>query len=248
MATVIALGLGVDAEPTPAWPARTSAPVAPIVDSSARSLERALIEAQPICIVSKVWSAGELGETLAYHYRRSGDRLEVGYFAFWSTERPWGDNALTLTVLPAAAIDAVYSHFLFVLPGVRAALYGPGDVEGASVTYRIASNNTLEVLGAVAQDGVHEEVELSPADMLDSEGRVILMSEVWSLQLGAKGAAGYVQTEGVQPRCYFERALSKLEPPLISRFRLGSAESPIRARPAWRAIRQTSNSSETPPI
>lgn len=247
MATVVALGLGVDAEPTPAWPAQ--APV-PVIDSQARSVERALIEAQPVCIVSKVWSAGELGETLAYHYRRSGDLLEVGYFVFWSTERPWGDNALTLTVLPAAAIDAVYSHFLFVLPGVRAALYGPGDVEGASVTYRIRADRSLEVLGAVAQDGVHEEVELSRADLLDAGGRVILMSEVWSHQLGAKGAADYVATARVEPRCYFERALSKLEPPVISRFRLGSAESPIRARPAWRAIRGTSNvnSSDAPPI
>jgi hypothetical protein len=245
MATVIALGLGVDAEPTPAWPAQV--PV-PDVARSVRSLEHALIEAQPVCIVSKVWSAGELGETLAYHYRRSGDLLEVGYFAFWSTERPWGDNALTLTVLPAAAIDAVYSHFLFVLPGMRAALYGPGDVEGASIRYRVRPDNTLEVLGAIAQDGVHEEVELSPIDLLDATGRVILMSEVWSHQLGAKGAANYVQTPGVQPRCYFERALSRLEQPVISRFRLGSVESPIRARPAWRALRQTSNTSEAPPI
>jgi hypothetical protein len=142
----------------------------------------------------------------------------------------------------------VYSHFLFVLPGVRAALYGPGDVEGASVRYRIASNTTLEVLGAVAQDGVHEEVALSPTDMLDAAGRVILMSEVWSHQLGAKGAASYVRTAGVEPRCYFERALAKLEQPVISRFRLGSVESPIRARPAWRAIRQTTNQLDAPPI
>ncbi|HMJ16104.1 MAG TPA: hypothetical protein VK524_32035, partial [Polyangiaceae bacterium] len=104
MAVVVALGLAAHAEPSPAWPAQVASR---IVDRSTHSFERALIESQPVCIVSKVWSAGELGETLAYHYQRSGDRIEVGYFAFWSTERPWGDNALTLTVLPAAAIDAV---------------------------------------------------------------------------------------------------------------------------------------------
>ncbi|HEY6561807.1 MAG TPA: hypothetical protein VI072_31270 [Polyangiaceae bacterium] len=217
------------------------------MDRSTHSFERALIESQPVCIVSKVWSAGELGETLAYHYRRSGDRIEVGYFAFWSTERPWGDNALTLTVLPAAAIDAVYSHFLFVLPGMRAAMYGPGDVEGATVTYRISSENTLEALGAVAQDGVHDDVELSPVDLLDADGRVILMSEVWSHQLGAKGAAAYLREAGTEPRCFHNRSLSRLEQPLIARFRLGSAESPARARPAWRAVRRASNTSSAAP-
>jgi hypothetical protein len=205
------------------------------------AFERSLIEAQPVCIASTVWSAGELGAVLAYHYRRHEDRLDVGYFAFWSTERPWGQNTLTLTLLPATAIDAVYSHFLFVLPGIRDAIYGPGDVEGATISYRVNPDGTLAVLGGVAQNGVHEEVKLSALDLLDRTGRVILMSDVWSHQLGAKGAARSVNEEQVKPQCFLRSSLSALKPPVIAQFRLGSPESPRRARAAWLPFRAPSH-------
>jgi hypothetical protein len=236
---VIAFGLAVGAQPSPAWPAQPGASAAPRAPSF-DPVERALIEAQPVCIASSVWSAGELGDTVAYHYRRQDDRIDVGYFVFWSTERPWGPNALTLTVLPAAAIDAVYSHFLFVLPGLRDAMYGPGDVEGATVSYRILPDHRLAVLGGVAQDGVHDEVALSPEDLLDRTGRVILMSDVWSHQLGAKRAAARtVADERIEPRCFLKSTLARLAQSVISQFRLGTAAVPMRARAAWRPFRNT---------
>ena len=48
----------------------------------------------------------------------------------FSDERPWGDNWLSWSVLPALAVDLVYTRFLFGLPGFRRARYGPADVEG----------------------------------------------------------------------------------------------------------------------
>lgn len=241
MAVVMAFGLAVGAQPSPAWPAQPGASSAsqrargPSTDDFAE----ALIEAQPVCIASSVWSAGELGDTLAYHYRRKDDRIDVGYFAFWSTERPWGPNALTLTIVPAAAIDAVYSHFLFLLPGLRDAIYGPGDVEGATISYRILPDHRLAVLSGVAQDGVHDEVALSREDLLDDSGRVILLSEVWSHQLGAKHAARTVADTRIEPHCFLKNTLSRLAQSVISQFRLGSAAVPMRARAAWRPFRNT---------
>jgi hypothetical protein len=253
MTGITVLGIAFGAGPSPAWPSHTAgAPslggdgIQGAPEPRESSFERTLIEAQPVCITSSVWSAGELGESLAYHYRRDGDRLDVGYFAFWSTERPWGPNALTLTVIPAVAIDTVYSHFLFVLPGLRAALYGPGDVEGATIRYKILPDKTLSVVGGVAQNGVHDEVELSPQEMLDRNGRIILMSDVWSHQLGAKGAAQHVSTAALQPRCFFSNRLLRLRASLVAEFRLGSARSPTRAKAAWRPFRDLPDENVAP--
>lgn len=213
----------------PEWPRSALAATA----SNASDPDRALVEAQTVCIASSVWSAGELGETLAYHFERQGNRLEVGYFAFWSSERPWGMNTLSLSVAPALLVDGVYSHLFFVLPGVRQVMYGSGDIEGASVSYSITDDRRLEVLAGLADDETHGDVRLAKADLVDERGRLVLMSEVWSHQLGARGAARRLDRAATQ-RCYQGRELVPLTPELARRFRLGNAAAPRRAKPAWR--------------
>jgi hypothetical protein len=229
---------------TPEWPkaalASTAGPppwALPIEAPRERShpkSESELIAAQPVCVASSVWSAGELGETLAYHFERRGNRLKVGYFAFWSSERPWGMNALSLGVAPALLVDGVYSHALFVLPGVRHVMYGAGDIEGAAVEYEI-SGDKLVPLRAYADDETHDEVELSQAELWDAGGRVVLMSEAWSHQLGAKHAAQRLEGAADQ-RCFEGRALRPLTRELAQQFRLGSFADPRRAKPAWRIV------------
>ncbi|MCL2448091.1 MAG: hypothetical protein FWD17_03995, partial [Polyangiaceae bacterium] len=83
-----------------------------------RTPEEARIEAQPICIGSTTHSAGDLSDVLYYRaIARDDGRIEVGYFAFFSEERPWGNNWMTWTVLPALAVDLTYSRTLLVAPG-----------------------------------------------------------------------------------------------------------------------------------
>ena len=203
-------------------------------DSSRRKSDLELVQSQPVCVASSVWSAGELGETLAFHFERRGDRLRVGYFAFWSSERPWGVNALSLGVAPALLVDSVYSHGLFVLPGVRHALYGAGDIEGASVEYEISGDKLVPVRG-YADDEMHDEVELTREELWDARGRVVLMSEAWSHQLGARRAAQRLD-DAAEQRCFEGTSLRPLTPELAQRFRLGSFEDPRRAKPAWRIL------------
>jgi hypothetical protein len=214
---------------SPEWPRSGLA----VAASAPADPDRALVQAQTVCVASSVWSAGQLGDTLAYHFERHGDRLKVGYFAYWSSERPWGMNTLSLSVAPALLVDGLYSHLFFVLPGVRQAMYGSGDIEGAAVTYRVEPDGTLEVESALADNETHDEVKLSRTDLLDERGRLVLMSEVWSHQLGAHGAARRLERAASQ-RCYHGRELVALTPELARRFRLGSAATPRRAKPAWR--------------
>src|SRR5262249_39308288 len=159
-ASILVLCLLLQAHP-PSWPSSARAQVpAPRASIEAQS-DADRIADQPVCVGSRVWSAGELAPTIAYRLRRVGDRLFVGYFACWSTERPWGNNVLTYTVLPALVVDGVYSHFLFGFSGVRDAMYGPEDVEGVTVEYRDRPGSTLQVVGGVAEDGIHGTVHLS---------------------------------------------------------------------------------------
>ena len=151
---------------TPEWPkaalaARATDPpfwALPVQQSSDRAAPKSddeLIASQSVCVASSVWSAGELGETLAYRFERRGNQLHVGYFAFWSSERPWGMNALSLGVAPALVVDGVYSHGLFVLPGMRHFIYGAGDIEGASVVYEISGEKLIPIRG-FADDETHD--------------------------------------------------------------------------------------------
>jgi hypothetical protein len=227
-----------------AWPTLASAhaitadaALAASAGGDALEMERdpdiALVRAQPVCIASSTWSFGKLGDTLLFVYRRHQNQLRVGYFAYFDVERPWGQNLLTYSVLPATLIDATYSHFAFVFPGVQRLLYGPGDVEGASVLYDVSSSGALSVRGGLADDDHHQSVELSRADLSDSAGRVVLMTSVWSHQLGTPGAARYSEQPGAQVRCFEGRELQPLTRSVAERFRIGSFAHPLRARPAF---------------
>lgn len=209
-------------------------------------LDRAAIESHPVCIGSRVWSAGTMADTVLYEYRRNGDHLTVGYFVHWSTERPWGSNSLTYGLLPALIMDAVYSHTLFLLPGARHVLYGPGDIEGASVTYRQEPSGELVPIGGLADDDGHNPVLLAAED-LDAGGRTALVTDVWSHQLGGKGGARLLRDvlgegepggarrtgEKGRVRCFSGRALQPLPDAVARTFRLGSHHEPRRAKPAW---------------
>src|SRR5262249_42318503 len=111
-------------------------PEPPTTPRETLSPEQAMIESQPVCVGKAVASAGELGETLYYRATRLPDgKIAVGYFAFFSEERPWGNNWMTWTLLPALGIDLVYSRSLLVGPGLQRAIYGKGDVEGFRIVY-----------------------------------------------------------------------------------------------------------------
>jgi len=207
---------------------RPAAVGAATLDRAPRALEDELVKSTPLCIGSSVRSAGRLGDTVLYRYRRDADELYVGYFVYFSTERPWGDNALTRQVLPALAIDAFYSHFLFVLPGAQRVLYGPGDIEGALVRYRIEDGRLVPV-AALADDEEHRRVQLRGEELRAPDGRVVLLTETWSHQLGARDAAARAR----DVTCFDGARLAPLSPAVAEAFRLGTESEPHRAKPAW---------------
>jgi hypothetical protein len=217
---------------TPAAPARE---VVRRPSHAETPLDRS-IQRQRFCVASEGWSAGTLGSVVLYRAQRVGDRVRVGYFVYWSSERPWGNNELTLLVLPALAVDAVYSHFLFVFPGVQRVLYGPGDIEGVLVEYEQDDSSLLPVR-AFADDATHQPVTLSRRDIAGDEGEVVLMTEAWSHQLGARDAAQRAR-HGHSLRCFEGSALQPMSEEVASAFRLGGEAKPLRARPAWSANRE----------
>lgn len=202
--------------------------------SAQEAADRDRVEQQPVCVGSRGWSAGTLGDTVLFRSRRVGNKLVVGYFVYWSTERPWGANMSSYLLLPALATDAFYSHFLYVFPGAKDALYGPGDIEGVLVEFESRANGELFVVGGMADDGNHAPTALSHQDLVDSKGRVVLLTEVWSHQLGARGAGGFADTRGEEVRCYEKSALHPMTKEVARAFRLGDEERPLRAGPAWR--------------
>ncbi len=170
---------------------------------------------------------------MLFRTRRMGNRIAVGYFVYWSEERPWGDNLVSYTVLPALAVDAVYSHFLFVFPGIKDAMYGSGDVEGAQVVYQQRPDGSLEVVNGRADDANHAPVSLSRSDLLDSKGRVVLLSDVWSHQLGAHGGARFAEGSPAGLKCFAKSSLQPMTELVARAFRLGNVRQPLRGNPAW---------------
>jgi hypothetical protein len=255
LAATLCLAAVVTPDHSDDWCAAVQSTLRPEM-SEQEAADRAAIEQRPVCVGSRVWSAGTMADTVFYEYRRHGDHLTVGYFVHWTTERPWGSNGLTYGFLPALLVDAFYSHTFFLLPGARDLLYGPGDIEGASVTYRQEPDGELVPVGGVADDDWHNSVTLSAAD-LDAGGRTALVTEVWSHQLGGKGGARLLGeldaqaraggAERAQPpiagqersgegavRCFSGASLRPLPETVAQKFRLGSSEAPRRAKPAWR--------------
>jgi hypothetical protein len=188
----------------------------------------ALVRSQSVCVLNTRDSAGELGPSIVERHRREGDRLIVSYFVYWTSERPWGDKPWFLSL----AIDAFYSHFLFVLPGLRHALYGPGDVEGVTVVYRDRGDH-LEIVEGYGDDEYHRPVQLGPEDLTGRERETLLMTTSWSHQLGGRGAASYERGARASQRCFAGDELVPLTSDIANRFWLGSPSAPLRARKAW---------------
>jgi hypothetical protein len=207
---------------TPAWPL----PLAH-AETTSRDDDDALVRSQPVCVLSTRDSAGEIGKSLVVRHRRDGDRLWVSYFVYWSNERPWGDKPWLLSL----AIDAFYSHFLFVLPGLRHALYGPGDIEGVTVVYRTLGER-LEIVEGFGDDEYHRRVHLGPEDLTGSDQRTVLLTTSWSHQLGGRGA-GSLRESPASRHCFAGSDFVPLTPDIASRFWLGSPSTPRRARFAW---------------
>ncbi|HEY4105025.1 MAG TPA: hypothetical protein VGM44_14100 [Polyangiaceae bacterium] len=205
----------------------------PTPETAENEPENARIAAQPVCVGALSWSAGALGDTVLYRSEQVGRKLEVGYFVYWSEERPWGENFFSYTALPALAMDAVYSHFLYVFPGLKDTIYGPGDVEGALVEYEVRDDGTLAVVRGVADDASHGQVQLSRADLLDSKGRVVLLTDVWSHQLGSHGGGQFGDTRDKDLKCYRGAALQPMTEKIARVFRLGNERDPRRGNPAW---------------
>jgi hypothetical protein len=201
------------------------AALAPIAETEIAA-EDAAIRAVPICIASTVHSAGELGPALLYRRARRADgRLVVGYYAFFSEERPWGNNWLTWTVLPALAVDLVYTRLFLVAPGVQRLGFGPADVEGFRIEYDVDGSGGLVPLRAIADDDHHARAELGASELgAMSPGLVTLTTDTWSHHLGARG---HRPEEVVYRRCYDARSIRPVTEAESQRFQLDR-----RARPA----------------
>jgi hypothetical protein len=185
-----------------------------------QTFEQSTIEDQPVCIGSAVASAGALSDVLYYRAIALDDgRIAVGYFAFFSEERPWGNNWLTWSVLPALAVDLVYSRALLVAPGLQRALYGAGDVEGIAVVYDVAPDRSLRVDHALAEDRSERMVSLTSEQVLALDPkRPTFYSEVWSHQLGGRGARSLSDLAYV--RCYEGHAIRPLPDSVARTFRV----------------------------
>jgi hypothetical protein len=203
------------------------------------SAEEAEIERQSICVGSTVRSAGTLGEVLFYRRARLPDgRRAIGYYVFYSDERPWGNNWLTWLLLPALAIDMVYTRALLIAPGVQRAAYGKGDVEGFRVIYDVDDAGHLEAVEALADDSRHRPAHLDRRDLFAIDrDHITVYTDAWSHQLGGKGkqsgdlvfrhcyGPGFIRplTESVAREFHLERrataaAVGTIEPdPLPSR-------------------------------
>jgi hypothetical protein len=189
-------------------------------------IEEGAIERREICVGSSIKSAGDLGETLYYRASMLPDgKLVVGYFAFFSEERPWGNNWLTWTVFPALAVDMVYSHGLLVGAGMQRAMSGKGDVEGFRVVYELRPDGTLQVESAIADNGTHDVVKLTASDvlMIDAE-RPTFYSDVWSHQLGGRGVRN--KSDLAYVRCYGKGSIRALSDEIAEDFAVDGRAPP----------------------
>ncbi len=194
--------------------------------SSSSSPIAAAIERQPICVGSSVLSAGELSRSLYYRAVLLHDgKIAVGYFVFYSEERPWGNNWLTWTVLPALGIDMFYSRSLFVAPGLQRAMYGKGDVEGFRIVYAPEPDGTLRVDEVVADDDDEHAVKIDRAHVLALDAkRPTLYSDVWSHQLGARGATS--RDDLVSLHCFEAADIAPLPEELARDYHLDNRADP----------------------
>jgi hypothetical protein len=218
-------------------------PVSP-GDRGPRTEEQQAIESRPVCIGSSVSSAGTLSDVLYYRAVRLPDgKLAVGYFAFWSEERPWGNNWLTWSVLPALSVDLVYSRALLVAPGLQRALYGLGDVEGVSIVYSKGDDGTLRPEEAWADDDT-EHAALIPRERMFAldAARPTFYTDIWSHQLAGSGAGSRKDLAYV--RCYEGSTIRPLPDAVARAFRVEGRAGPAHVERTAGATRIDSEGAE----
>ena len=199
---------------------------APPGPRGARTVMQAAIEGKPLCIGSSVESAGALGDVLYYRATTLSDgRVAVGYFAFFSQERPWGNNWLTWTLVPALAVDMVYSRALLVAPGIQRAIYGAGDVEGVSIVYDVRPDGSLSFDHATADDRDERPIVISRerAFAIDPE-RPVFYSDIWSHQLGGHAASS--RRDLAYLRCYEGDSIRPLPDDVARSYRVENRAGP----------------------
>jgi hypothetical protein len=186
----------------------------------------ASIERQPICVGSSVLSAGSVADTLYYRAVLLQDgKIAVGYFVFYSEERPWGNNWLTWTLFPALGVDMFYSRLLLVAPGMQRALYGKGDIEGFRIVYDVGQDDSLRVSSAVADDGEEKIVLLDRNDVLALDAkRPTFYTDVWSHQLGGRGVRS--KEELTTLHCYDADSIRPLPDQVAREFRMDHRADP----------------------
>jgi hypothetical protein len=196
------------------------------VEDGVMSPEDRAVKEQAVCVGSTVHSAGELGPALLYRRDRLPDgRIQVGYYAFFSEERPWGNNWLTWSVLPALALDLVYTRSLLVGPGLQRALFGRGDVEGFRVVYAPDGHGGLRAESAVADDDQHRRAVLTRAELFAADpAKITMATSTWSHHLGARVER---TRDLVYRRCYGPESIRPIDREVVRRFHLER-----RARPA----------------
>jgi len=203
----------------PPSPSSTTSDIAP-------SGVEASIARQPICVGSSVLSAGSIADTLYYRaVSLQGGKIAVGYFVFFSEERPWGNNWLTWTVLPALGVDMFYSRSLLVAPGIQRALYGKGDVEGFRIIYELQSDGSLRADSAVADDRDERPVALGREQLfaLDAQ-RPTLYTDIWSHQLGGRDAHSKADLSSLH--CYEADQIRPLTDDIASDFHVENRANP----------------------
>jgi hypothetical protein len=89
------------------------------------------------------------------------------------------------------------------------------------------------VVSGRADDGNHTPVSLSRTDLLDAQGRIVVLSDVWSHQLGSLGAARFAETHHTELKCYAKSSLRPMTEVVARAFRLGTERDPQRGNPAW---------------
>jgi hypothetical protein len=77
-------------------------------------------------------------------------------------------------------------------------------------------------------------VPLAPEDFVDADGRVVLMTDVWSHQLGARGARATLAKHDGKVVCFDRDSIEPMTDEIADNFRLGSPKDPRRAPPAWK--------------
>jgi hypothetical protein len=101
------------------------------------------------------------------------------------------------------------------------------------IAYRLDDSNRLIPVEITADDATHREVSLSLNEAVDSQGRITLLNDVWSHQLGGRQALNESRI-GAHRHCFNSESLRPLTGGVVAAFRLGSPSDPRRAGPAWR--------------